>query len=179
REARAAGGPGTLTGPHADGFVSIEVDPLFAYDTEATTAEASRLHAMIDRPNLLVKIPATKPGLPAIEDMIAAGKSINVTLIFSLERYVEVAEAYIRGLERLVAAGGDPSTVASVASFFVSRVDTEIDRRLDEIGGHDDLKGKLAVANAKLAYQRYKQIFAGERWESLAAKGATSQRCLW
>ena len=179
KEARAAGGPGTLTGPHADGFVSIEVDPLFAYDTEATTAEAARLHAMIDRPNLLVKIPATKPGLPAIEDMIAAGKSINVTLIFSLQRYSEVAEAYIRGLERLVAAGGDPSRVASVASFFVSRVDTETDKRLDEIGGHDHLKGKLAIANAKLAYQRYKQIFAGERWEFLAAKGATAQRCLW
>lgn len=179
RRARAARGREDAAGRHVDGFVSIEVDPLFAYDTEATKAEALRLHAAIDRPNLLVKIPATKPGLPAIEDMIAAGKSINVTLIFSLERYVEVAEAYIRGLERLVAAGGDPSTVASVASFFVSRVDTEIDRRLDEIGGHDDLKGKLAVANAKLAYQRYKQIFAGERWESLAAKGAASQRCLW
>ena len=178
KEARRAG-RSSLTGPHADGFVSIEVDPLFAYDAEATKAEALRLHAMIDRPNLLVKIPATKEGLPAIEDMIAAGKSINVTLIFSLERYVEVAEAYVRGLERLIAAGGDPSTVASVASFFVSRVDTEVDRRLDELGGHDDLKGKLAVANAKLAYQRYKQIFAGERWESLAAKGATSQRCLW
>jgi len=179
RRAGRTGAEGALRGPHVDGFVSIEVDPLFAYDTEATTAEASRLHAMIDRPNLLVKIPATKPGLPAIEDMIAAGKSINVTLIFSLQRYVEVAEAYIRGLERLVAAGGDPSTVASVASFFVSRVDTETDRRLDEIGGHDDLKGKLAVANAKLAYQRYKQIFAGERWDFLASKGAASQRCLW
>ena len=140
-----------------DGYVSIEVDPTLAYDTEATTAQAARLHALIDRPNLLVKIPATKPGLPAIEDMIAKGKSINVTLIFSLERYVEVAEAYIRGLERLVAAGGHPTTVASVASFFVSRVDTEADRRLDEIGGHDELEGKLAVANAKLAYQRYKR----------------------
>lgn len=180
KEKRAAGGSGAApTGPHADGFVSIEVDPLFAYDTEATTAEAARLHAMIDRPNLLVKIPATKPGLPAIEDMIAVGKSINVTLIFSLQRYAEVAEAYIRGLERLVAAGGDPSQVASVASFFVSRVDTETDKRLDEIGGHEHLKGKLAIANAKLAYQRYKQIFAGERWAFLAAKGATAQRCLW
>jgi transaldolase len=162
-----------------DGYVSIEVDPTLAYDTEATTAQAARLHALIDRPNLFVKIPATKPGLPAIEDMIAKGKSINVTLIFSLERYVEVAEAYIRGLERLVAGGGHPAKVASVASFFVSRVDTEADRRLDEIGGHDELEGKLAVANAKLAYQRYKGLFAGERWEFLAGKGATPQRCLW
>ena len=166
-------------GAGRDGYVSIEVDPTLAYDTEATTAQAARLHALIDRPNLLVKIPATKPGLPAIEDMIAKGKSINVTLIFSLERYVEVAEAYIRGLERLVAAGGHPTKVASVASFFVSRVDTEADRRLDEIGGHHELEGKLAVANAKLAYQRYKRLFAGERWEFLAGKGATPQRCLW
>lgn len=164
---------------HRDGFVSIEVDPGFAYDTEATTAEAERLHALIDRPNLLVKIPATKPGLPAIEDMIAAGKSINVTLIFSLHRYTEVAEAYLRGLERLVADGGNPADVASVASFFVSRVDTETDRRLDEIGGHEDLKGRLAVANAKLAYQQYKVLFSGERWAFLASKGARSQRCLW
>src|SRR5919109_654744 len=162
-----------------DGYVSIEVDPNLAYDTQATIAEATRLHEWIDRPNLFVKIPATKPGLPAIEDMIAKGKSINVTLTFSLERYSEVAEAYVRGLERLVAAGGEPGRVASVASFFVSRVDTEADRRLDEIGGHDELKGKLAVANAKLAYQRYKELFSGERWEALAAKGATPQRCLW
>jgi transaldolase len=111
--------------------------------------------------------------------MISRGRPINVTLIFSLERYAEVAEAYLRGLERLVEGGGDPKRVASVASFFVSRVDTEADRRLDEIGGHDELKGKLAVANAKLAYQRYKEIFAGERWEALAAAGATPQRCLW
>jgi transaldolase len=166
-------------GSGRDGYVSMEVDPRLAYDTEATTAEAQRLHALIDRPNLLVKIPATKPGLPAIEDMIAKGKSINVTLIFSLERYREVAEAYVRGLERLVAGGGSPRHVASVASFFVSRVDTEADRRLDEIGGHDDLKGRLAVANAKLAYQEYKQLFAGDRWEFLASKGASPQRCLW
>ena len=161
------------------GNVSIEVDPTLAYDTEATIAEAARLHELIDRPNLYVKIPATAPGLPAIEEMTARGRSINVTLIFSLERYAEVAEAYVRGLERLVDAGGDPSSIASVASFFVSRVDTEADRRLDELGGHDDLKGKLAVANAKLAYQRFKTIFAGERWERLAAAGATPQWCLW
>jgi transaldolase len=162
-----------------DGYVSIEVDPTLAYDTPATIAEAQRLHEAIDRPNLFVKIPATEPGLPAIEEMISRGRSINVTLIFSLERYSEVAEAYIRGLERLVESGGDPSKVASVASFFVSRVDTEADRRLDEIGGHDELKGKLAVANAKLAYRHYEEIFAGERWDALEAKGATPQRCLW
>jgi transaldolase len=162
-----------------DGYVSIEVDPTLAYDTEGTVAQALRFHKLIDRPNLFVKIPATKPGLPAIEDMIAKGKSINVTLIFSLRRYLEVAEAYIRGLERLVAGGGDPTVVASVASFFVSRVDTETDRRLDEIGGHDKLKGKLGIANAKLAYERYEQLFSGERWEFLAGKGASPQRCLW
>jgi transaldolase len=166
-------------GSGRDGYVSMEVDPNLAYDTGATIEEAQRLHDLIDRPNLFVKIPATKPGLPAIEEMIARGRSINVTLTFSLDRYVEVAQAYISGLERLVEGGGDPSRVASVASFFVSRVDTEADRRLDEIGGHDGLKGKLAVANAKLAYQRYREIFAGERWEPLGAKGATPQRCLW
>jgi transaldolase len=162
-----------------DGYVSIEVDPTLAYDTEETVDQATRFHEEIDRPNLFVKIPATKPGLPAIEDMIAKGRSINVTLIFSLKRYTEVADAYIRGLERLVAGGGDPSTVASVASFFVSRVDTEADKRLDEIGGHDDLKGKLAIANAKLAYERYQDLFSGERWEFLAGHGASPQRCLW
>ena len=162
-----------------DGYVSLEVDPTLASDTAGTIEEAQRLHEAINRPNLFVKIPATKAGLPAIEEMIARGRSINVTLIFSLERYAEVAEAYIRGLERLVDAGGDPRTVASVASFFVSRVDTETDRRLDEIGGHDELKGKLAIANAKLAYQGYNEIFAGDRWEALATKGATTQRCLW
>jgi transaldolase len=162
-----------------DGYVSMEVDPNLAYEYEAQLAEAMRYHSWVERPNLLVKIPATEPGLRAIEDAIAAGKSINVTLIFALQRYKEVAEAYIRGLERLVADGGDPSPIASVASFFVSRVDTEADKRLDEIGGHDELKGKLAIANAKLAYQEYKQIFAGERWDALQAKGATKQRCLW
>jgi transaldolase len=166
-------------GSGRDGYVSLEVDPNLAYDTAGTVEEAQRLHDTIERPNLFVKIPATEPGLPAIQEMISRGRSINVTLIFSLERYAEVAEAYIRGLERLVEGGGDPSTVASVASFFVSRVDTEADRRLDEIGGHDELGGRLAVANAKLAYQRYNEIFAGERWEALAAKGATPQRCLW
>jgi transaldolase len=166
-------------GQGRDGYVSIEVDPNLAFDTDATIAEAQRLHELVDRPNCFVKIPATKAGLPAIEEMIARGRNINVTLTFSLERYAEVVEAYLRGLERLVESGGDPSGVASVASFFVSRVDTEADRRLDEAGAPDELKGKLAIANAKLAYQRYKELFSGSRWESLGGKGATTQRCLW
>jgi len=166
-------------GKGQDGWVSIEVDPNFAYDTDATIAEAQRLHELVDKRNCFVKIPATKDGLPAIEEMIARGRPINVTLIFSLQRYVEVVEAYLRGLERLVESGGDPGPVASVASFFVSRVDTEADRRLDEVGAPDELKGKLAVANAKLAYHRYQELFSGERWEALHAKGARAQRCLW
>jgi transaldolase len=166
-------------GAGQDGYVSIEVDPNLAYDTEGTIAEAQRLHELVDRPNCFVKIPATEPGLPAIEEMIARGRSINVTLIFSLQRYAEVVEAFQRGLERLVASGGDPGPVASVASFFVSRVDTEADKRLDELGASDELKGKLAIANAKLAYQRYQELHSGERWEALAAKGARTQRCLW
>jgi transaldolase len=166
-------------GQGQDGYVSIEVDPNLAFDTDATIAEAQRLHDLVDRPNCFVKIPATLAGLPAIEEMIARGRNINVTLIFSLQRYAEVVEAYLRGLERLVESGGDPARVASVASFFVSRVDTEADRRLDEAGAPKELHGKLAVANAKLAYQRYKELHAGERWEPLAAKGARKQRCLW
>jgi transaldolase len=162
-----------------DGYVSIEVDPRLAYDTLETFREAIRLHGAIDKPNLLVKIPATQPGLGAIEDAIAKGRSINITLIFSLQRYAEVAESYIRGVERLIAEGGDPTRVRSVASFFVSRIDTEADRRLDEIGGHDELKGKLAIANAKLAYRHYQAAFSGPRWDFLAAKGATPQRVLW
>jgi transaldolase len=161
------------------GYVSMEVDPTLAADTEATIAEARRFHALIDKPNLYVKIPGTKEGLPAIEEMIASGRSINVTLIFSIERHREVMEAYIRGIERFVEGGGDASQVASVASYFVSRVDTEADKRLDAIGGHDDLKGKLAVANAKLAYQSWKEVFAGERWAALEARGASKQWCLW
>jgi transaldolase len=162
-----------------DGWVSLEVDPNLAHDTQGTIDEAARLHALIERPNLLIKIPATQEGLPAIEETIAAGIPVNVTLIFSLERHRAVAEAYIRGLERLVDSGGDASRIASVASFFVSRVDTEADRRLDEIGGHDELKGTLAIANAKLAYATYKEVFSGEAWDRLAAAGATPQRCLW
>ncbi len=144
-----------------DGYVSIEVDPTLAYDREATFEQAIRLHEEVDKPNVFVKIPATVPGLAAIEDCIAKGRSINVTLIFSLERYAAVVEAYIRGLERLVAGGGDPTNVASVASFFVSRVDTEADRRLDEIGGQATrLQGKLAIANAKLAYRHWQEAFS-------------------
>jgi transaldolase len=161
-----------------DGRVSIEVDPNLAYDRAGTYDEAMRLHELVDRPNAYVKIPATEPGLGAIEDCIAAGKPINVTLIFSLERYAQVVEAYIGGVERLVAAGGDAATVDSVASFFVSRVDTEADRRLAELG-RQDLAGRLAVANAKLAYRHYQETFAGERWEHLASAGARVQRCLW
>ena len=162
-----------------DGWVSLEVDPNLAHDTQGTIDEAARLHGLIDRPNLLIKIPATLEGLPAIEETIAAGIPVNVTLIFSLERHRAVAEAYVRGLRRLVDGGGDPSRLASVASFFVSRVDTEADRRLDEIGGHDELKGTLAIANAKLAYATYHEVFSGPEWEQLAAAGATPQRCLW
>jgi transaldolase len=164
-----------------DGFVSWEVDPTLAYDRQGTFDEAMRLHEWIDKPNLHVKIPATKPGLGAIEDCIAHGKCINVTLIFSLQRYKEVVESYLRGLERLVAAGGDPSTVHSVASFFVSRVDSEGDKRLDAIGTPQALalRGKLAVANAKLAYEHFQQEFSGPRWEFLAGKGANPQRPLW
>jgi transaldolase len=166
-------------GGRRDGYVSLEVDPRLAYETLATFREAMRLHEAVERPNLMVKIPATKPGLAAIEDVIAKGRSINVTLIFSLGRYAEVAESYVRGIERLVAEGGDPTKVASVASFFVSRIDTEADRRLDELGGHERLKGKLAIANARLAYAHYKEVFSGPRWEFLAGKGATPQRVLW
>jgi transaldolase len=164
-----------------DGFVSWEVDPTLAYDREETFAEAMRLHAWLERPNLYVKIPATKPGLGAIEDCVAHGKNINVTLIFSLQRYAEVVEAYLRGLERLVAGGGSPNDVYSVASFFVSRVDTEADKRLEAIGSKDALalRGKLAIANAKLAYEHYQHAFSGPRWDFLAGKGANTQRCLW
>jgi transaldolase len=161
-----------------DGYVSMEVDPRIAYDRMAQFEQAKRFHTEVDRPNLYVKIPGTEPGLGAIEDSIAAGRSINVTLIFSLARYAAVVEAYLRGLERLVAGGGDPATVNSVASFFVSRVDTEADRRLEE-AGRGDLAGRLAIANAKLAYAHWQEAFAGERWEFLLSKGARPQRCLW
>ena len=164
-----------------DGYVSIEVDPNLAYDTRAQYEEAQRLHERIDRPNLFVKIPATMPGLAAIEDSIAAGRSINITLIFSLERYAAVASAYLEGLTRFREVGGDVSRVHSVASFFVSRVDTETDRRLDELGAPEELQGKLGIANAKLAYAHYREVFSprNKLWAGLAAAGAHPQRCLW
>jgi transaldolase len=162
-----------------DGWVSLEVDPRLADDTAATAAEAARLHRMVDRPNLMVKIPGTEAGLPAIEETIARGIPVNVTLLFSLDRHRQAAQAYLRGLRKLVSAGGDPRSVASVASFFVSRVDTEADRRLAELGGHDELRGTLAVANARLAYQTSLSLFDGPEWAELATAGATPQWCLW
>lgn len=161
-----------------DGYVSLEVSPDIAHDTQGTIDEAQRLFDMVERPNLLVKIPATEEGIPAVEEMISRGRSINVTLIFSLERYRAVANAYISGLKKFVENGGDPSGVASVASFFVSRVDSEADDRLDK-AGRDDLKGRLAVDNAKLAYVDFEEIFSGEEWDALAEKGANPQRPLW
>ncbi|HLF41826.1 MAG TPA: transaldolase [Acidimicrobiia bacterium] len=160
----------------ADGFVSLEVSPELAADTAGTISQARDLHERLTRPNLLVKIPGTAEGVPAVEAMIAEGRNINVTLIFALQRYAEVIEAYLSGLERFVAGGGDPSQVSSVASFFVSRVDTEADRRLPD--GHP-LRGKVAVANARLAYRLFRERFSGERWEALAARGARVQRPLW
>ena len=164
-----------------DGYVSIEVDPNLAYDTEGTYREAIRLHEWIDRPNLYVKIPGTEPGLKAIEDCIADGRSINVTLLFSLQMHKRAMEAYVRGVERFVEGGGDATQVRSVASFFVSRVDTETDKRLEAIGTEEALalRGKLAIANARIAYQHYRKVFSGERWEALEANGALPQRCLW
>ncbi|TDC22211.1 transaldolase [Streptomyces sp. 8K308] len=165
----------------ADGRVSIEVDPRFAHDTAATIAEAKQLAWLVDRPNALIKIPATRAGLPAITEVIAQGISVNVTLIFSLERYREVMDAYQAGLERARANGLDLSAIHSVASFFVSRVDTEIDKRLDALGtdAAKALKGKAALANARLAYQAYEEVVAADRWQALAREGANPQRPLW
>ncbi|MFN8038125.1 MAG: transaldolase [Acidimicrobiales bacterium] len=164
-----------------DGYVSVEVSPELAHDTDGTITAARHLNELIDQPNLLVKIPGTLEGLPAIQQMISEGRSVNVTLLFSNERYEAVIEAYLSGLEAFVAGGGDPSTVSSVASFFVSRVDTETDRRLEAVGTPEALalRGKAAVANAQLAYQTFLDRFAGPRWEALAAKGARLQRPLW
>ncbi len=164
-----------------DGFASIEVAPEIAHDTAATVAAARDLHERIAQPNLLVKIPATPAGVPAIQTMIAEGRSINVTLIFSLDRYSQVIQAYLTGLDALNANGGDLTQVHSVASFFVSRVDTEVDRRLDAQGKEDawSLRGRAAVAQAKLAYQLFREQFTGERWDALAAAGAHPQRPLW
>ncbi|MGW0671657.1 transaldolase [Streptomyces sp. NPDC002746] len=164
-----------------DGRVSIEVDPRLAHNTLATVAEAKQLAWLVDRPNTLIKIPATKAGLPAITETIGRGISVNVTLIFSLERYREVMDAYLAGLEKAKAAGLDLSKIHSVASFFVSRVDTEIDKRLDAIGGDaaKAAKGKSALANARLAYEAYEEVFAGERWAALDKAQANKQRPLW
>jgi transaldolase/glucose-6-phosphate isomerase len=173
----------------ADGFVSLEVSPYLAMDTKGTIAEAERLWKHVSRKNLMVKVPATPEGLPAIQQLTGEGISINITLLFSQEVYIQVAEAYLAGLEKYVAGGGDPSHVASVASFFVSRIDSAVDKQLDEkIARANDptekerlaaLKGKVAIANAKLAYQEYKRLFSGARWDRLAAKGARPQRLLW
>ncbi|MEV0731528.1 transaldolase [Polymorphospora sp. NPDC050346] len=164
-----------------DGRVSIEVDPRLAHETDKTVAEAKALWWLVDRPNLFIKIPATAAGLPAITATLAEGISVNVTLIFSLERYAEVMDAFLAGLEQARANGHDLAKIGSVASFFVSRVDTEVDKRLDKLGSDDAkaLKGKAAIANAQLAYQRYSEVFSSARWQALADAGAHPQRPLW
>ena len=174
---------------HLDGYISLEVSPDLANDTEATIAEAQRLFARVNRPNVMIKIPATAEGMPAIEEMIYAGVNINVTLIFALDAYQRVTQAYIRGLERRVAEGKPVQDIASVASFFVSRVDSLVDKQLDAkiaaAAGDAErehlraLQGKAAIANARLAYEMYGAIFHGERFASLLAAGARPQRCLW
>lgn len=172
-----------------DGYVSIEVPPSIAQDTEATIREAKRYSEAIDRPNVMIKIPGTDAGLPAVEATIAAGISVNITLLFSVESYIGSAMAYIKGLEARVSRGEDISNIASVASFFLSRIDSNIDKRIDEkLKGVDRMdkkakltviKGKIAIANAKIAYQEYKKIITSDRWQALAAKGARVQRLLW
>jgi transaldolase len=165
----------------ADGWVSIEVDPRFAHDTEKTVAEARQLWWLVDRPNLFIKIPGTIAGLPAITRCLAEGININVPLIFSLQRYAEVMGAFLEGVERARAAGHDLTRLASVASFFVSRVDTEIDQRLDAVGSVETkgMRGHAAIANARLAHQRYAEVFDSARWRPLAEAGARPQRPLW
>jgi len=164
-----------------DGFVSLELAPEMARDTAASIAAARQFHVDIDEPNLYVKIPATAEGVPAIRQMVAEGRNINITLIFGLPRYAEVIEAYLSGLEDFVAGGGDPAGVHGVASFFISRVDTEVDRRLEAIGSDEALalRGKAAVAQGKLAYQLFRETFTGARWDVLAGRGANRQRPLW
>ncbi|MDQ1494372.1 MAG: transaldolase [Actinomycetota bacterium] len=164
-----------------DGRVSYEVDPRISHESEKTTAEARALWWAVDRPNLYIKLPATVEGLPSIAQALAEGISVNVTLIFSLERYGAVIDAFFDGVERAIKAGHDVSRLSSVASFFISRVDTEVDKRLDKIGSDDAkaLKSKAAIANARLAYQLYEEKFASDRWQRLAAAGAKPQRPLW
>ncbi|MFL6097572.1 MAG: transaldolase, partial [Blastococcus sp.] len=162
-----------------DGRVSLEVAPGLAHDTDATNAEAAHLWWLVDRPNLYIKIPATEAGLSSIAESIARGISVNVTLIFSLDRYRGVMDAYLSGLEKRLADGGSIDGLASVASFFVSRVDTEIDKRLDKLGADPSLKGKAGIANAQLAYQAYEEVFSSDRWRALEAQGAVPQRPLW
>jgi transaldolase len=173
--------PAYQASDHVDGKVSLEVDPRLAKDTEKTVAEARALWWMVDRPNMFIKIPATAEGIPAITRCLAEGISINVTLIFSLQRYGEVIDAFMAGLEQAAEAGHDLSEIHSVASFFVSRVDTEVDNRLDKLGTPEAraLRGKAAIANARLAYQLYEQRFGTPRWAALRAKGARTQRPLW
>src|ERR1700704_2380265 len=178
----------------ADGYVSLEVSPYLAMSTEGTVAEAKRLWQAVGRHNVMIKVPATGPGLPAIRRLIGEGINVNITLLFSQQSYEQVVEAYLAGLEDMVAQGGDPRKIASVASFFVSRIDVAVDKLIEErltkegLGKMSDadgraalsaLRGKVAIANAKLAYQRYKRLFAGARWDKLRAKGARVQRLLW
>jgi transaldolase len=162
----------------ADGYLSLEVNPALAHDTRATIAEARHLFASLERPNVLIKVPATPAGIPAIETLIGEGVNVNVTLIFSLEQYEAVATAYIAGLEKLAFAGGDVGRVASVASFFISRVDTAVDKALEEIG-NTEIQGKIAIDNARIAYSRFREIFSSERWKKLATATARVQRPLW
>jgi transaldolase len=162
----------------ADGYVSLEVNPALAHDTEATIAEARRLFASLERPNVMIKVPATPAGIPAIETLIGEGVNVNVTLVFSLEQYEAVATAYIAGLEKLALSGGDVGRVASVASFFISRVDTAVDKALEEIG-NTEIQGKIAIDNAKIAYGRFREIFSSDRWKKLATGTARVQRPLW
>jgi len=172
-----------------DGYVSLEVSPYLAHKTQETIAEARRLWKTVSRPNVMIKVPGTPEGIPAIQQLVSEGMNINVTLLFAFDVYVRVAEAYIAGLEQFVKGGGDPSHVASVASFFISRIDTLVDGEIDakikattnpaEIAALKNLHGKVAIANGKLTYQRYKQLFSGAKWDALAAKGAQTQRVLW
>lgn len=162
----------------ADGYVSLEANPKLAHDTEGTIQEVRHLHKQVNRPNVMFKIPATEAGYPAIEQCLSEGINVNITLMFSLEQYNSVAEAYLTGIEKYMDSGGDPHQIASVASFFVSRVDVKVDPQLEELGA-DELKGKIAIANAKMVYQRFGQVFTGDRWDKLEAAGARIQRVLW